>query len=106
MSFFKFIPSRRIIFKIRAVNIYGSFVESGGSPVYVTSPAGQMKQVTSVDVDEISANKLSAGTIDEICKKVGIGRYKPPSKNKKNKTLEITLLPFVSYTYQYPQWPL
>jgi len=51
-------------FKIIAVNIYGSVPESGGNPVYVTSPAGQMKKVTTVDVDEISANKLSAGIID------------------------------------------
>ena len=52
-------------FKIRAVNIYGSVVEDGsGNPVYVTSPAGQMKKVTTVDVDEISANKLSVGVID------------------------------------------
>ena len=45
-------------FKLRAINIYGS------ASAYSTSPIAKIKQVTSYDVDELSANKLSAGTID------------------------------------------
>ena len=36
------------------------------------------------EYERVKNEPVSAGTIDEICKKVGIGRYKPPSKNEKN----------------------
>ena len=52
-------------FKIRAVNIYGSVVEDGsGNPVYVTSPAGKIKKVTTVDVENLSATVVNTGTLN------------------------------------------
>ena len=35
------------------------------------------------EYERVKNEPVSAGTIDEICKKVGIGRYKPPNKEKK-----------------------
>ena len=35
------------------------------------------------EYERVKNEPVSAGTIDEICKKVGIGRYKPPKKEKK-----------------------
>ena len=34
--------------------------------------------------ERVQSESISAETLDEICKKIGIGRYKPPSKNEKD----------------------
>ena len=51
-------PPHSYYFKLRAINIYGS------ASAYSTSPVAKIKKTTTVDIENLSADVITAGSID------------------------------------------